>query len=303
MGRPEAGARRRRAARARSARRRAPARRAGCRGRGRSRRRPPRRRRLAPRPRPPMPAGAYRTALSTRLATARRTVGSSTRADAPPAGRRRRQRDVPARRPSTAALRRPRRGRRRPGRPAAGRWCGPGPARRPAVRRSCACSRRGRRAGPLQPPPVDLEGRLRVGEQHLGVGHQHRQRRAQLVAGLLDQPPLGLGGVLQPVEHGVEARGQRDHLGGPRGRGRCAGSGPSPRCPRRPRAPGRSAAPPAGPPPGQPGGDRGEREDRRRSSTPTARASVGGRPPTPSRVSTTLVLGRHVTPNSSSTGT
>ena len=133
----------RRAAPARTARRPAPcSARRGCPGRGRSRR--PRRassavadRDLDGRPSCPRARGGRR--CRRRLATARRTVGSST-AHGRSAG------------PPTTSVTLPRRGehpgvvdRRRgpppPGRPAAGRWCGPGPGRRPAARRSCACSR------------------------------------------------------------------------------------------------------------------------------------------------------------------
>lgn len=46
--------------------------------------------------------------------------------------------------------------------------------------------------GAFQPAPVDIDSGRRVGEEDLGVGQQHRQRYAQLVAGLLDQPPLRL---------------------------------------------------------------------------------------------------------------
>ena len=64
----------------------------------------------------------------------------------------------------------------------------------------------------LAHPPELGDVRVRVGEGHVDLGPQHRQRRAQLVAGVGDEAALRVERRLQPVEHRVEARGQIGHL-------------------------------------------------------------------------------------------
>ena len=166
-----------------------------------------------------------------------------------------------------------------------------------------ACSRSGGLPRPFQPAPVDLDGRLRVGQEHVGVGHQHRQRHAQLVAGLLDQPPLRLGGLLEAVEHRVEARRERHHLGRAAVQPDAAaqvggldvlGDRPDPVD---------RAHRPAGPPPGQAGGGRAEREDGPGHPRGPARwSSSTTATPSTLRVVVSVSVAR-TTPNSSSTGT
>ncbi len=64
----------------------------------------------------------------------------------------------------------------------------------------------------LAHPPELGDVRVGVGEGHVDLGPQHRQRRAQLVAGVGDEAALRVERRLQPVEHRVEARGQLGHL-------------------------------------------------------------------------------------------
>ncbi len=62
-----------------------------------------------------------------------------------------------------------------------------------------------------QPPPLAGLEPVVVG-QHLDVGPQGGERRAQLVGGVHDQPALALLGGLQGREHLVEGAGQARHL-------------------------------------------------------------------------------------------
>ena len=64
----------------------------------------------------------------------------------------------------------------------------------------------------LAHPPELGDVRVGVGEGHVDLGPQHRQRRAQLVAGVGDEAALRVERRLQPVEHGVETGGQVGHL-------------------------------------------------------------------------------------------
>ncbi len=61
-----------------------------------------------------------------------------------------------------------------------------------------------------------------VEEGHLELGPQHGDRRAQLVAGVVEEHPLPGEGGLDPVEHGVEGAAQLGDLVLPRGLGQAA---------------------------------------------------------------------------------
>jgi hypothetical protein len=61
--------------------------------------------------------------------------------------------------------------------------------------------------------PAQLVGvDLGIGQGDVHLGAQHRQRGAQLVAGVGDEAALRVEGRLQPVEHRVETRGQLGDL-------------------------------------------------------------------------------------------
>ena len=96
------------------------------------------------------------------------------------------------------------------------------PARGPSAR-ARAGRRRAVRAGP--PPPRRCGARARApptsrtpqGEVELGL--QVRQRGAELVARVVDEPPLALDRLLEPVQHRVQRLGQaRELVAGPRDR-------------------------------------------------------------------------------------
>ena len=99
-------------------------------------------------------------------------------------------------------------GGRRPGRRPRAPRCGPAGAA-PAI--SSLARRVASRTTVAHPPELG-DVRVGVGEGHVDLGPQHRQRRAQLVAGVGDEPALRVERRLQPVEHRVEARGQLGHL-------------------------------------------------------------------------------------------
>ena len=160
--------------------------------------------RCGPPPSPPGRCAAPRSPRGSRprarAAPGRRTVGAGARCAAAPAARGRWPRPAPP----PARARRGRRGRRP---------CGGGIDSRRRSRRgpAAAAPPRGRRPGGVasrttvaHPPQlVDVGGG--IGERHVHLGAQHRQRRAQLVAGVGDEPALRLERGLQPVEHRVEA--------------------------------------------------------------------------------------------------
>ena len=50
--------------------------------------------------------------------------------------------------------------------------------------------------------------RVRPGDGHLDQGPVDRQRGAQLVRGVGDEPALAVEGAVQPLQHGVERVGQ-----------------------------------------------------------------------------------------------
>ena len=60
--------------------------------------------------------------------------------------------------------------------------------------------------------PQLVDAGVPVGQGHLDLGPDHRQRGAQLVRGVGDEPALGVEGGLQPVQHLVERVGQVGHL-------------------------------------------------------------------------------------------
>jgi hypothetical protein len=53
---------------------------------------------------------------------------------------------------------------------------------------------------------------VRVGEGHVDLGAQHRQRGPQLVAGVGDEAALRVEGRLEAFEHRVEGVGQLGDL-------------------------------------------------------------------------------------------
>jgi hypothetical protein len=55
-------------------------------------------------------------------------------------------------------------------------------------------------------------GQARVLRQHVRVDPQAGERRAQLMAGVADQPPLGVEGTLQRTQHRVEGRSEPAEL-------------------------------------------------------------------------------------------
>ena len=54
-------------------------------------------------------------------------------------------------------------------------------------------------------PPQLVDVGVGIGEGHVDLGPQHRQRGPQLMAGVGDEPALRIERRLQPVEHRVEA--------------------------------------------------------------------------------------------------
>ncbi len=155
------------------------------------------------------PSTLYRTAFSTRLPTSRSSSCGS------PTDRRRPRSRCDTASPRAAAsaataatARRHQRGEvdrllwASPGRPAP--RCGPAPAaRRPA---GWPASLASRTTSPIVPQLGDRRGR--VAEGHVDLGPHHRQRRAQLVRGVGDEPPLAVERRVQPVQHRVERVGQ-----------------------------------------------------------------------------------------------
>ena len=86
--------------------------------------------------------------------------------------------------------------------------CGPaaaGPAMRSSARRVASRTT-------VAHPAQLLDVGVGIGEGHVDLGAQHRQRGAQLVAGVGDEPALGVERGLQPVEHRVEPGGQLGDL-------------------------------------------------------------------------------------------
>ena len=123
-------------------------------------------------------------------------------------------------------------------------------------------SRIARGPGSFQSLPVDLDGRVRVGERDIGVRRQHRQWSAQFVARLLDQLALCLGCVFEPTEHGVEAGGECHHLGRPVIEPDATAQVGALDVLGDPAYPIDGAHRPSRPPPRQSGGRRSERDDR-----------------------------------------
>ena len=58
--------------------------------------------------------------------------------------------------------------------------------------------------------PGHVVGAVRV--EQLEVATEHRERGAELVAGIVEEPALGLDAFLEPVEHVVEGPGQRQDI-------------------------------------------------------------------------------------------
>ena len=60
---------------------------------------------------------------------------------------------------------------------------------------------------------AEILGRPRPRERELDLGEEQRQRGAQLVARIGDEPPLAVEALVQPVEHGVQRHRQPAQLG------------------------------------------------------------------------------------------